>query len=71
MWIKKNNGWTNELLGSFDTDKDGTLSAAEINGAPAMLKALDKNGDGQVTPDEIRPLAGAGRGCRWGQNQPQ
>jgi hypothetical protein len=24
VWIKKNNGSTNELLGSFDTDKDGT-----------------------------------------------
>ena len=65
------NGKQSVLLALFDTDKDGTLSAAEINGAPAMLKALDKNGDGQVTPDEIRPLAGGGRGCRWGQNQPQ
>ncbi|MCX6912849.1 MAG: hypothetical protein NT167_07375 [Verrucomicrobia bacterium] len=59
VWIKKNNGSTNELLGSFDTDK------------AAMLKALVKNSDRQVTPDEIRPLAGAGRGCGWGQNQSQ
>jgi len=61
------------LLSLFDTDKDGTLSAAEINAAPATLTALDKNGDGQVTSDEIRPLQGRGqgRGCRWGQNQPQ
>jgi hypothetical protein len=36
-----------------------------------MLKALVKNSDRQVTPDEIRPLAGAGRGCGWGQNQSQ
>ena len=65
------NGQKSVLLVLLDADKDGILSAAEINGAPAMLKALDKNGDGQVTPDEIRPLAGGGRGCRWGQNQPQ
>ncbi len=62
------NGQKSVLLVILDADKDGVLSADEINGAPAMLKALDKNGDGQVTPDEIRPLAGAGRGCGRGQN---
>ena len=65
------NGQKSVLLVILDADKDGVLSADEINGAPVMLKALDKNGDGQVTPDEIRPLAGAGRGCGRGQNQPQ
>ena len=58
-------------LGLFDTDKDGSLSAAEIAAAPAVLKALDKNGDGQVTSDEIRPLPGRGRGCPWAQDQAQ
>lgn len=67
------NGKQSVLLALFDTDKDGTLSAAEINAAPATLKALDKNGDGQVTSDEIRPLQGRGqgRGCPWAQNQAQ
>lgn len=57
------------LLALFDTDKDGLLSAAEISAAPAVLKALDKNNDGQVSSDEIRPLAGCGRGCPWAQDQ--
>ena len=57
------------LFGLFDTDKDGTLSAAEISAAPAVLKALDKNGDGQLTSDEIRPRSGRGRGCPWAQTQ--
>ena len=57
------------LLVLLDTDKDDVLGSAEINGAPAGLQALDKNGDGQVTSDEIRPLPGCGRGCPWAQNQ--
>lgn len=57
------------LLGLFDTDKDSTLSAAEIAAAPTVLKALDKNADGQVTSDEIRPLPGCGGGCPWAQAQ--
>ena len=63
------NGQKPVLLALLDTDKDGVLGSAEINGAPAALKALDKNSDGQVTADEIRPLPGCGRGCPWAQNQ--
>jgi hypothetical protein len=69
------NGQKSVLLAIFDTDKDGSLTSAEINGAPAALKALDKNGDGKVTADEIRPLQGQGqgqgRGCPWAQQQAQ
>ena len=63
------NGQKSVLLAIFDIDKDGSLTSAEINGAPAALKALDKNNDGQVTAEEIRPLPGCGRGCPWAQNQ--
>ncbi len=63
------NGQNSVLLGLFDADKDGSLSGGEINAAPAALKAMDKNGDGQITAEEIRPLPGCGRGCPRAQNQ--
>jgi hypothetical protein len=65
------NGGQCVVLALFDTDKDGTLSSAEINAAPTVLKALDKNGDGQISPDEIRPAGGRGQGCPWAQKQAQ
>lgn len=34
---------------------DGVISADEIANAPAALKTLDKNNDGQLTQDELRP----------------
>ncbi|MFN7989644.1 MAG: hypothetical protein U0529_19380 [Thermoanaerobaculia bacterium] len=40
---------------ALDTDGDEVLSAAEIANAPAALKKLDTNGDGQLTMDELRP----------------
>ncbi len=64
-------GQASVLSALLDADKDGILSTAEINAAPAVLKAFDKNSDGQVSPEEIRPLAGGGRGCPWSQNQPR
>jgi len=64
VWLKENYGWTKELLALLDSDRDGVLGSAEINGAPAALKAPDKNSDGQVTAEEVRPLPGCGRGYR-------
>lgn len=43
------------LIGALDANHDGTISAEEIAAAPTVLKALDKNGDGEITPDELRP----------------
>jgi len=57
-------GQKSVLLSLFDADNDGVLGSAEINGAPAALKVLDKNNDGQITAEEIRPLPGCGRRCR-------
>jgi Ca2+-binding EF-hand superfamily protein len=37
---------------ALDTNHDGVIDSNEIANAPAALKALDKNGDGQLTPDE-------------------
>lgn len=39
----------------LDTDQDGTITAAEWKNAPSALAKLDKNSDGKVTPDELRP----------------
>lgn len=41
---------------ALDKDANGELSAEEIAGASAALLTLDKNGDGKLTEDEIRPV---------------
>jgi hypothetical protein len=46
------------LMTALDTDKNGQLSATEIDNAPAALRTLDTNGDGILTQDEIRPAKG-------------
>lgn len=40
---------------ALDADDDGEISASEIDNAPAVLKKLDKDGDGKLTPEEYRP----------------
>lgn len=39
----------------FDTDRDMVISAAEIQAADQVLAKLDVNGDGVLSPDEVRP----------------
>jgi Ca2+-binding EF-hand superfamily protein len=46
---------------ALDADHDGEISSAEIANAPTALKTLDRNGDGQITNDEVMPQFG-GRG---------
>src|SRR5690242_10470712 len=43
------------LMQALDVNKDGIIDEQEIANAPAALKTLDKNGDGKLTPDELRP----------------
>ena len=38
----------------------GSIDATEIANAAVALKTLDKNGDGKLTGDEIRPPRGPG-----------
>ncbi len=54
-------GPANPLLQAFDTDRDGTLSAAEIDAAAAKLRERDANKDGKLTADEL-PRGQGGRG---------
>jgi predicted O-methyltransferase YrrM len=54
-------GPPNPLLQAFDADRDGTLSAAEIDAAAAKLRERDANKDGKLTADEL-PRGPGGRG---------
>jgi caffeoyl-CoA O-methyltransferase len=62
-------GQPNPLLGAFDSNGDGALSAAEIDAAAAKLRERDANKDGKLTADELpRGQGGRGGGGR-GQGQ--
>lgn len=56
-------GGGNPIIAALDTNHDGEIDANEINNAPAALRKLDKNGDGKLTREELRP-AGRGNGTR-------
>lgn len=43
------------LVKAIDLDDDGTLSADEIEDAPAALLTLDKDSDGAVSKEEMKP----------------
>lgn len=59
------------LAAAIDADHDKTISAAEISQAPEALKTLDRNADGQLTAEELRPAFGprAGRPGRAGDRR--
>jgi hypothetical protein len=39
----------------FDENCNGVIDADEIARAPQLLLKLDRNGDGRITRDELRP----------------
>lgn len=43
------------ILLILDANQDGELQWLEIANAVSSLKQLDRNGDGVITPDELRP----------------
>ena len=43
------------VVAALDTDGDGELSAAEIEGASKALAKLDKNSDGKLSREELGP----------------
>lgn len=50
------------VMMAIDSDGDRELSAAEIEGASRALKKLDKDGDGKLSGEELRPQLGDRRG---------
>jgi hypothetical protein len=54
---KPKRGGGNPLISALDANHDGVLDEQEISNAPAALRKLDKNGDGKVTRQELRPAA--------------
>ncbi len=46
------------LTAVLDADQDGTVSAPEIELAPQSLRTLDSDGDGRLSPAELRPDSG-------------
>jgi Ca2+-binding EF-hand superfamily protein len=52
---KKHHGPPLQLVEALDANADGVISADEITNAPAALKTLDKNNDGQLGPREYGP----------------
>ena len=56
--VRGPNPWRFPLMVALDKDRDGELSAKEIENAVAALKKLDKNEDGKLTPEELRPQFG-------------
>lgn len=47
---------------ALDANNDGVIDAKELANAVAVLKRLDKNGDGRLTDDEFRPMRPGGGG---------
>jgi len=47
------------MLVALDVDHNGEISTGEMNNAPAILLKLARNGDGQLTEDELRPRPAA------------
>ena len=43
------------FVAALDVNKDGVIDATELANASASLAKFDKNGDGQITLDELRP----------------
>lgn len=52
------------LMMALDTDKNGDISAKEIAASAAGLKKIDKNKNGRLEPEELRPNFGGPGGGR-------
>ena len=43
------------LMAALDANHDGVIDETEIKNAPEALRKLDKDGDGKLTLEELRP----------------
>jgi Ca2+-binding EF-hand superfamily protein len=43
------------LMAALDPNNDGVIDEKEIEQASKALKTLDKNSDGKITMEELRP----------------
>ena len=50
------------VIAVLDANRDGVIDADEIANASKALKTLDKNGDGKLTQEELRPPRPEGQG---------
>ena len=50
------------IFAALDANSDGVIDTDELANAPAALVKLDKNGDGNLTIDEMLPPRPGGRG---------
>lgn len=60
----------NPILHLLDKDRDGEVSAAELDNAESSIRELDRDGDGTLSREELRPphpLAGDRRGAARGR----
>lgn len=57
------------IMKALDLDEDGQLSSSEVENASKSLMKLDKNGDGVISADEMRPEPGPFMGQLDGSGQ--
>lgn len=55
------------IIAALDADRDGVISAEEIENAPNALSQLDQNSDGELSREELNP---EGRPPREGGRPP-
>lgn len=50
------------LMAALDANRDGEIDETEIKNASEALRKMDKNGDGKLTLEELRPRRPEGGG---------
>jgi hypothetical protein len=62
--------FTPPLVATLDANHNDIIEAGEISNAPETLKTLDKNGDGNLSPEEYRPRMQGGQDGPGGGRMP-